>query len=38
VTVTGHWVPGGGTEAGTAIPLLEVESIVEIEQPVNPYD
>jgi uncharacterized repeat protein (TIGR03943 family) len=38
VTVTGHWVPGGGTESGTAIPLLEVDSIVEIEQPVNPYD
>lgn len=36
--VTGTWVPGGGTNSDTAIPLLDAEEIVQIEQPVNPYD
>ena len=36
--VTGEWVPGGGTNSDTAIPLLAAEKIVQIEQPVNPYD
>jgi uncharacterized repeat protein (TIGR03943 family) len=36
--VTGEWVPGGGTNSDTAIPLLSAENIVQIEQPVNPYD
>ena len=36
--VTGTWVPGGGTNSDTAIPLIDAEQIVQIEQPVNPYD
>jgi len=38
VTVTGYWVPGGGTKSDTAIPLLMVESIEQVPQPENPYD
>lgn len=36
--VTGTWVAGGGTNSDTAIPLLSAQEIIEIEQPVNPYD
>ena len=38
VTVTGTWVPGGGTQSADAIPLLLVESLVEVPQPRNPYE
>ena len=38
VTITGHWVPGGGTKTDTAIPLIEVETLVEVPQPRNPYE
>jgi uncharacterized repeat protein (TIGR03943 family) len=38
VTVTGRWVPGGGTKTDTAIPLLEIETLDEIPQPKNPYE
>ena len=38
VTVTGHWVPGGGTKSDTAIPLLVVDSIAQVAQPENPYE
>ena len=38
VTVTGHWVPGGGTKSDKAIPLLQVESLEQVPQPQNPYE
>jgi len=38
VTVTGTWVPGGGTKSDTAIPLLQVSDLVEVPQPTNPYE
>ncbi len=38
VTVTGHWVPGGGTKSDTAIPLLVVDSLEQVAQPANPYE
>jgi len=31
-------VPGGATNSDTVMPLLDAEEIVQIEQPVNPYD
>ena len=38
VTITGRWVPGGGTKTDTAIPLIEVIDLVEVPQPKNPYE
>jgi len=38
VTITGRWVPGGGTKTDTAIPLIEVLSLEEVPQPKNPYE
>lgn len=38
VSVTGTWVPGGGTKSDTAIPLLKVDEIAEVPQPTNPYE
>lgn len=38
VTMTGRWVPGGGTKNDTAIPLIEVIDLVEVPQPRNPYE
>jgi uncharacterized repeat protein (TIGR03943 family) len=38
VTITGTWVPGGGTQSADAIPLVLVESLVEVPQPRNPYE
>ena len=38
VTVTGTWIPGGGTKSSTAIPLVQVEDLVEVPQPKNPYE
>ncbi len=38
VTVTGTWVPGGGTKSATAIPLVQVRDLVEVPQPKNPYE
>jgi uncharacterized repeat protein (TIGR03943 family) len=38
VTITGRWVPGGGTKSDTAIPLIEVIDLVEVPQPRNPYE
>ena len=38
VTITGRWVPGGGTKTDTAIPLIEVIDLVEVPQPRNPYE
>ena len=38
VTITGRWVPGGGTKSDTAIPLVEVIDLVEVPQPKNPYE
>lgn len=38
VTVTGRWVPGGGTKSAKAIPLLVVDSLEQVPQPKNPYE
>lgn len=38
VTVTGTWMPGGGTEEVTAIPWLRVETVTQIRQPKDPYE
>lgn len=38
VTITGTWTPGGGTQSADAIPLVVVETLVEIPQPRNPYE
>jgi uncharacterized repeat protein (TIGR03943 family) len=38
VTITGRWVPGGGTKTDTAIPLIEVLTLEEVPQPKNPYE
>lgn len=38
VRVTGHWIPGGGTENDRAIPWLKVDSLRQIPQPTNPYE
>lgn len=38
VTITGRWVPGGGTKEDTAIPLVEVVTLEEVAQPKNPYE
>ncbi len=38
VTITGRWVPGGGTKNETAIPFVEVLTLDEVPQPKNPYD
>lgn len=37
VTVTGSWVPGGGTQSDTAVPLIEVADLEQVPQPENPY-
>ncbi len=38
VTLTGQWIPGGGTNSTSAIPLLQVQTISEVAQPENPYE
>jgi len=38
VRVIGHWIPGGGTKRGDAVPLLEIESVEVIDQPRQPYE
>ena len=38
VTITGTWIPGGGTKSDTAIPLVQVTDLVEVPQPKNPYE
>ncbi|MEI7778796.1 MAG: TIGR03943 family protein [Actinomycetes bacterium] len=38
VTVIGHWVPGGGLNSESAIPWIQVTSIVRIAAPKNPYE
>lgn len=38
VTITGRWVPGGGTKSETAIPFVEVLDLIEVPQPRNPYE
>jgi uncharacterized repeat protein (TIGR03943 family) len=38
VTVTGHWVPGGGTQSESAIPWLAVASLAEVPAPKNVYE
>jgi uncharacterized repeat protein (TIGR03943 family) len=36
--VTGSWVPGGGTKSDKAIPLIELTTLDQIQQPKNPYE
>lgn len=38
VTVTGRWIPGGGTGSATAIPWLKIDKIETIPQPKEPYE
>ena len=38
VTVTGSWVPGGGTNDPNAIPWFKVASMKVVGQPDNPYE
>ena len=38
VTVVGQWVPGGGTNSDTAIPLIKVTKLTQVPQPSNPYE
>jgi uncharacterized repeat protein (TIGR03943 family) len=38
VTVTGQWVPGGGTQSETAIPWVKAISMDEVTVPKNPYE
>jgi len=38
VTVTGTWKPGGGVQDPQAVPLLQVDELVEVAQPRNPYE
>jgi len=38
VTVTGHWVPGGGTKTDKAVPFLQVDTLEQVAQPENPYE
>lgn len=37
VSVTGRYVPGGGTGTSDAIPWLQVDTIIRIPQPQDPY-
>ena len=37
VRVVGEWVPGAGLHRSDAIPVVKVESVVEVAQPTNPY-
>jgi uncharacterized repeat protein (TIGR03943 family) len=38
VTVTGEWVPGGGTQSETAIPWVKAREMAEVPVPKNPYE
>ena len=38
VTVTGEWVPGGGTQSETAIPWIRATTMAEVPAPKNPYE
>jgi uncharacterized repeat protein (TIGR03943 family) len=38
VTITGTWVPGGGTQTETAIPWVKVLTLTEVPQPSNAYE
>lgn len=38
VTVTGQWVPGGGTQSETAIPWVKASEMAEVPVPKNPYE
>jgi uncharacterized membrane protein YcgQ (UPF0703/DUF1980 family) len=38
VTVTGQWVPGGGTQSETAIPWVKATTMAEVSVPKNPYE
>ena len=38
VTVTGHWVPGGGTQRDDAIPWVQATSVDKVKQPADPYE
>ena len=38
VRVVGEWVPGAGRQRSDAIPVVRVESVVEVAQPTHPYE
>lgn len=38
VTVTGSWVPGGGTADPAAVPVLRARDVTPVSQPHNPYE
>ena len=38
VTVTGTWVPGGGTQRDDAIPFVSVSDLRKVPAPSNPYE
>ena len=38
VQVTGHWVPGGGTQRGDAIPWVQATTVVQTTRPADPYE
>lgn len=38
VTVTGTWVPGGGTADPAAIPIVRARQVVPVTPPRNPYE
>jgi uncharacterized repeat protein (TIGR03943 family) len=38
VTVTGEWIPGGGTQSETAIPWVKAREMAEVPVPKNPYE
>lgn len=37
VALTGRYVPGGGTGSSDAIPWLEMERLIQVPQPADPY-
>lgn len=38
VSVTGRWIPGGGTMSADAIPILAASSVEVVPAPRNPYE
>lgn len=37
VAITGSYVPGGGTGSSDAIPWLDINTIIQVPQPADPY-
>lgn len=38
VTLTGHWVPGGGTQTNESIPWVAIDNIESVNEPREPYE